>query len=206
MSSPPSAPRLVPPLPHCARLSGEKSRPLFPPGLPPNDPPFYPRPPPAGGRGQPPERPAGPAVRGEGGRRSGLRATHLTFPGPTDQVRGLKAHVAPGPLPLPPEGRRGLCSPTVNRQTTHFRLSKAAIQQPTSVPWRALRCAGEVATPGRPWALSARACPVGLARRSRGTGEEPFTSPSMTLMARQGEPSSDQLSGLTVGCCDETLR
>ena len=27
--------------------------------------------------------------------------THLTLPAPTDQVRGLKAHVASGLLPLP---------------------------------------------------------------------------------------------------------
>src|SRR5438045_93313 len=34
-------------------------------------------------------------------------AADLTLPCPTDQVRGPKAHVAPGPLPLPPERRRG---------------------------------------------------------------------------------------------------
>ena len=28
---------------------------------------------------------------------------HLTLPVPSDQVRGLKAHGATGPLPLPPE-------------------------------------------------------------------------------------------------------
>jgi hypothetical protein len=48
--------------------------------------------PPAGGRGQAaPERPARPAVRGEGADERVSDAAHLTLPGA----------VAPGPLPLP---------------------------------------------------------------------------------------------------------
>ena len=47
---------------------------------------------PGEGRGEVGETPASP---------------HLTLPIPTDQVRGLKAHDAMDPLPLPPEGRRG---------------------------------------------------------------------------------------------------
>ena len=34
---------------------------------------------------------------------------HLTLRIPTDQVRGLKAHDATGPLPLPPLGGEGGC-------------------------------------------------------------------------------------------------
>jgi hypothetical protein len=45
--------------------------------------------------------------RGEVGDSRALAGTHLTLPIPTDQVRGLKAHDAMDPLPLPPEGRRG---------------------------------------------------------------------------------------------------
>jgi len=40
--------------------------------------------------------------------RASLRVQpHLTLPIPTDQVRGLKAHDAMGPLPLPPKGGEG---------------------------------------------------------------------------------------------------
>jgi protein ImuB len=45
--------------------------------------------------------------------RASLRVQpHLTLPIPTDQVRGLKAHDAMGPLPLPPKGRRGPKTPS----------------------------------------------------------------------------------------------
>ena len=46
--------------------------------------------------------------RGEvGGASAPDRRTRLTLPIPTDQVRGLKAHDATGPLPLHPMGGEG---------------------------------------------------------------------------------------------------
>src|SRR6266700_563084 len=59
-------------------------------------------------------------------------AAHLTLPGT----------VAPGPLPLPPEGRRGAFSRTPTGSRQHDRLSKAVVLQPLSVPRTALRSKG----------------------------------------------------------------
>ena len=99
-----------------AGLSGEGWRYAFAAKWALEDPLFSPLPPPAGGRGQ-----------GERGRRTMCGAAHLAFPGPTDQVRGLKAHVAPGP-PLPPEGPH-LCT---------FPMTARAWQRAWSLvrPWR----------------------------------------------------------------------
>jgi hypothetical protein len=48
-----------------------------------------------------------PGGRGEADE-AACGASHLTLPGPAGQARGLAAHVAPGPLPLPPKGGEGL--------------------------------------------------------------------------------------------------
>ncbi len=49
--------------------------------------------------------PGGGEGQGEVGETSA--PPHLTLSIPTDQVRGLKAHDATGPLPLPPAGGEG---------------------------------------------------------------------------------------------------
>jgi hypothetical protein len=54
-----------------------------------------------------PGGPGGGEGRGEVGETPA--SPHLTLPIPTDQVRGLKAHDATGPLPLPPLGGEGGC-------------------------------------------------------------------------------------------------
>jgi hypothetical protein len=69
--------------------------------LPPNDPAFFPLPPPAGGRGQ-----------GEGADEAVCGAAHLTLPGA----------VAPRPLPLPLKGGEGLFSPTALVGDTTLRV------------------------------------------------------------------------------------
>ena len=70
-------------------------------------------------------------VRGADGRICG--AAHLTFPGPS----WAEGSLAPGPLPLPPEGRRGALPRTPSCRILRFRLS-----------WR--RCSTEFDSPDSP--------------------------------------------------------
>ena len=70
-------------------------------------------------------------------------ATHLTFPGPTGQARGLAAYVAPRPLLSPLKGGDGLFSRKQSGRRRHFRLNRVAMWLPTSILRTALRIADE---------------------------------------------------------------
>ena len=89
-----------------------------------------------------PRRPGGEGrVRGADGRICG--AAHLTFPGA----------VAPGPLPLPPEGRRGAFPRNPSRRILRFRLS-----------WR--RCCNRIRFPGRPCRFGGASVNEGCVRQA----------------------------------------
>ena len=115
------------PTPHHSRarvgLSGENRDPALAPKVTPHPPmPFTLSPRWPGGEG---------GVRGAAETVCG--AAHLALPDATDQVRGLKAHAAPGPLPLPPGGRRGAFLPSANTPSPVIPAPPSVIPAPPSV-------------------------------------------------------------------------
>jgi hypothetical protein len=103
-------------------------------------------------------------VRGADEAVSGL--AHLTLPGA----------FAPGPLPLPPEGRRGALFLNTKSKAESFRLNKAAVLQPISIPRTALRFYGNIRKKIDP------ACEI-----SRSICNKSFASDSLDLGCRCGE-------------------